>query len=261
VLKLFSKFLGVLIFFVTVIGFSDYKVFAAEYTDTENIQSSWMQVFGASGDQDSVKNVDGFDYTSIGVVIGYDRPINSLFVVGSSLGYISTDVNSDYVDSGSDISTITLGGYGSYNKNNIYLDSTIMYAYSDISNSKSDGLKGDTSSNAFSLTGEAGYNFLYLKKFLIAPFAGFQTSLASMSSYEEKASDGTAISEVDSVNDFFFSTIFGVRANYAIKKNIDLKCRGMWSHEFSDDLQSKYKISNIGTTDYIEANGLVMNIK
>ena len=89
-----------------------------------------LRVLGRTGGMDTHSGYDGYDYGSIIFSGGYDRMIGDGFLAGVSGGYAQT--NADYKDAGgsdSSLESYTMGLYGTWFKDDWYMDTVIAGTY------------------------------------------------------------------------------------------------------------------------------------
>ena len=226
-------------------------------TSSSNIlraPGSWGKAYASWGDQDDMDNNLGFEYDIVGVMLGYDVQSHPNWLFGVNAGYSYADVDSG-INTDTDIDTITVGLYASYSKGQMYIDYGIMYSNGDIDNERTSGVtKIDSYTDSDTITGylEAGYQYLY-SNYSLTPFVGIAYSTVEIDDYDERPS-GVLVDEVD---DEFYSTTLGIKAEYFVDNTLHLKGRLTWNHEYSDDLQSTIKTANSTTpTVYNESKGI-----
>ncbi|MCK5195028.1 MAG: autotransporter outer membrane beta-barrel domain-containing protein [Desulfobulbaceae bacterium] len=235
-------------------------------TSTSNIlrsPGSWGKAYGTWGDQDDIDNDAGFEYDVVGVMLGYDVQSHPNWLFGMNAGYSYTDLDSG-VNTNTDIDTINVGLYASYSKGQMYVDYGIMYSNGDIENDRTIILgasriaaNSDTSSDTWTGYIEAGQQYPF-SNYVLTPYIGAMYSKVEVDNYGEKASAwSSALLIVDEVDDEFYSTTLGVKAEYFIDNILHLKGRLSWTHEFSDDLESSTnaRFNSVGSS-YFNTDGI-----
>ena len=224
---------------------------------------SWGKIYGIWGDQDDIDNKKGFDYDVTGIMLGYDVQSSNNWLFGINAGYSYIELDSG-VNTDTDIDTINVGLYASYSKGQMYIDYGIMYSHGDIDNDRTIILgatsvraESDTYSDAYTGYLEAGYEFPF-SNYIITPFVGAMYSKVKVDDYDEKTPSMPSVGLiVDDVDDDFYSTTLGVKAEYFVDNILHLKGRVSWSHEFSDDLQSTTNARfNSPGTSYFKTDGI-----
>ena len=231
-------------------------------TSTSNIlraAGSWGKVYGSWGDQDEIDNDTGFEYDIVGVMLGYDVQSSNNWLFGVNDGYSYADIDSG-IDTDSDIDTITVGLYASYSKGQMYIDYGVMFSNGDIDNdrtSTASGAKLTSYTDSDTITGyiEAGYQYLF-SNYTLTPFVGVTYSTVEIDNYTERPSNDADAHDVDEIDDDFYSTTLGVKAEYFVDNILHLKGRLTWNHEYSDDLQSTIKARLTSLTVYNTSEGI-----
>jgi outer membrane autotransporter protein len=104
---------------------------AAGYGDNSN--RVWVGGFGSWAKQKSEDGIDGYDYDSGGVSIGYDRMVDSVpgLRFGVAGSFSTGDLKSSNGAAKVDIDTFSFGLYGSYlASNSVFFDATVSYGSS-----------------------------------------------------------------------------------------------------------------------------------
>ena len=90
---------------------------------------AWIQGFGGFAEQDTVNGINGYDANTYGVAVGIDTKINPEFTIGLSGSYANTDIENNSGLKDTDVNTYQLNLYGSYDRNNYFVDGVIGAAY------------------------------------------------------------------------------------------------------------------------------------
>ncbi len=195
----------------------------------------WAQGLGSWGEQDTINDVAGFDYTAYGFMAGYDWAVDDNMILGGGLGLTKTDYTSTSSEE-ADMTSFLLTVYGAYDFNMpLYLDVGLIYSRGNLELSRDGGtITGDTDATTYALTAEVGYDIPLSQYFMIlTPVLKFMASKVSIDAYTEK---GTGSMESPEVDRTFYSLGAGLKGNIELNELFSLKLRLLWDHEFSSDI-------------------------
>jgi uncharacterized protein YhjY with autotransporter beta-barrel domain len=94
----------------------------------------WFAGLGQWGDQDGSAGFTGFDYTAAGATLGLDHLLAESLLGGVSLGYTTTDVDLDGGAGSGDIDSVVLSAYGSWFRDDVWVDAVVSYGRQDYDN-------------------------------------------------------------------------------------------------------------------------------
>ena len=153
----------------------------------ENFQS-WGKVFLSNISRDSVDEIQGYDSTVSGMVLGLDRKNkNSLF--GVYTGFSDTDL-SGLGNNDSQIDSFHLGTYWSLISDSIYFDTSLNYSSNNADNNGPAETEYNSSfdSNNVSLSVSSGLNMNFYDKLFITPEISFLSSSYNRDGYTDSSS-------------------------------------------------------------------------
>ncbi len=202
----------------------------------------WGKGYAVFGDRESESGSPGYQYTVYGTGFGFDYQFTDSLLLGITGGYSEGDV--DYFSSRdtSDVVSMPLGIYGSWNTDGWYLDSLLSYAGLEYETQRhvdlaSEKLSGDFGGDQISGYFEGGLNWQYDESCLIQPLASFQFSHLNLDSYTE--SGGASSLGYDNQRHQSHKGSLGMKLTKqfgedddTIRAAIELRCR--WVHEFGD---------------------------
>jgi len=153
----------------------------------ENFQS-WGKVFHSNISRDSVDDIEGYDSTVSGMILGVDRKNkNSLF--GVYTGFSDTDL-SGLGNNDSQIDSFHMGTYWSLISDSIFFDTSLNYS---LNNADNNGpieteYKSSFDSNNLSLSVSSGLNMNFYDKLFITPEISFLSSSYNRDGYTDSSS-------------------------------------------------------------------------
>lgn len=155
----------------------------------------WVQGFGDRGTQDSVDNVDGYGFSSVGFAAGMDREV-SLMGSDIRLGVAGAFARSNIVNSGNtvnnriDSNNYLLAAYGSKNMEDYYINAAIGVGRNTY-DGKRQLLKysSDAEYDGWQLSGrlDAGMPFVLSDAITVAPMAAIDYSFVRQNGYKENS--------------------------------------------------------------------------
>lgn len=217
------------------------------------------------GDHDPTTFEDAFDYDNLEFTGGVDYRLSPHWVAGMVAGYSQSDLDFDprksVVDGGIDAQGFSTGLFGLFTWEDVYLsgffdyqrmdfdiDRFIMYPSLEPSIPSVDTLtEGDTSSDAFTITANAGYTYRFgpgaSKPFLLEPSARVEYDRVTIDGYTEKDRDPSETFALRVAEQEFDSLeiALGVRGSVAVSTPIGVffpYARGEWRFELIDDVRT-----------------------
>ena len=220
----------------------------------------FLNGFYGTGDRDRTIREPGFDWDVYGIIGGVDYRFTDRFILGLALSYARTDATVDQPGGDLDADGYGISLYGSYYINDFYINGigtygrkdydftrTVSYIVPSVSGGQTvvnQRFEGKPDADEYGFNFGVGYDF-FLKGFSFGPYGRLNYFRVDIDSYTEKLSNpnsnpgfGLALN----INDQeikSFSTIFGVRADYAFTTSIGVikpYFRLDWQHEFENDL-------------------------
>ena len=208
----------------------------------DEIWGLWGKGYGVFGDRETEDGVPSYQYTIYGAAFGVDYQYSDNLLLGMTIGYSNGNV--DYYSSRdkSNLSSIPIGVYGSWDANDWYVDSILSFAhlkyetkrYVDVT---ADKLSGDFNGDEISCYLEGGLNRRFRQDYLIQPLASFQVAYVNLDSYTE--SGGVSRLAYDAQSYESYKGSLGMKLIKQLGKCTDelsssVELRGRWVHEFGD---------------------------
>jgi len=157
------------------------------------------------GDQKDRPDVTGYDFTNMGITIGSDYRFTKSFIAGFMLGLNTSRANVDSIGSKVKMDGYNLGTYGTYYKDNFYIDGSLSWGLTNYDNTRRIVFPGidrtATSSpdgNQLTLYGGTGYDFRK-NNWIITPNMSLQYAKLNINSYTESGA-GALNLDVDKQN-------------------------------------------------------------
>jgi fibronectin-binding autotransporter adhesin len=193
------------------------------------------------GDQKDRPDATGYDFTNMGITMGSDYHFTGNFIAGLMLGLNTSRANVDNAGSKVKMDGYTLGTYGTYYKNNFYIDGSLSYGLADYDNTRRivfPGLDRTATSSPdgsqFTAYGGTGYDFRK-NNWIITPNMSLQYIKLNINSYTESGA-GALNLDVDKQNTESLQGNIGARASYACRTDkavIMPNIRASYGYEFS----------------------------
>ncbi|SDL12668.1 outer membrane autotransporter barrel domain-containing protein [Maridesulfovibrio ferrireducens] len=198
-----------------------------------------MRVLGRTGGMDTHGGYDGYDYESIIFSGGYDRVIMDGFLAGISGGYAQTDA--DYKDTGgsdSQLGSYSLGLYGSWFKDNWYVDTIFAGAYNEYDMNRpipfvNRTATADSIGYTMSAKTAGGYRF-ETGDYGLTPMLSMEYTRFHQDGYIESGA-GAANLSVEDINSNFLASGLGVKIDRSWETEfgqIIPEISAMWMHEW-----------------------------
>jgi len=154
----------------------------------------WIKAMGAKATQSKVKDYDGYETSTYGLVAGVDKTLRDGTTIGIALANSDTKINQTDFRAGDSSSTksIQLSTYASKELGDAYVDGVISYAKHSTEGSRtanSGKLTSSVDADQLSAKVETGYR-VYLEDIAtLTPFVSFEYGTLNQKAYTEK---GTA---------------------------------------------------------------------
>ncbi len=203
------------------IGYASINPRYYRHNDTAN--RIWAAGFGAWTKQRNRGTQEGYKYDAGGFILGYDREFGD-FVFGVSGAYSNGDIKNNEGFTKTDIETLNVGLYGSYNPAcGLFVDvnAGFGFAWNDMNASNGAGgvTKGKYRNTSFQMGGNIGYTFNFANNIRFVPTVGLQYTHIHQEAYQQTVSDpGMTARFFDKSNSDFVSIPVAVRLN----KSFDL---------------------------------------
>lgn len=206
------------------------------------------------GDKDKTDNEDGFEFTTRGLTAGVDYRLNDQAVIGSAIGYSSTDTDIDSNGGEIDSDSLSLSVYGTYYRtDNYFIEGILSYAWNNFDQNRniSYQLVGQDAVNQTAYADYDGDQLsialgtgMHINKgaLTLTPTGKLEYIDTNIDSYGEKingtgAGSGWGVALDDQNLDSMTLTL-GINATYAISQNWGVllpQASVEWVKEFEDD--------------------------
>jgi outer membrane autotransporter protein len=229
----------------------------------DELTNDWGFFFnanGGTGDRDKTENENEFDYDSWGFDVGADYRFNPNFVAGAVISYGSDDIDFSSVKTSPGVPSLPGGGiesdawgvafYGTYFKDNFYVDGLVGYTRTDYDIDRkillfdannpgqtvSRTAKGDTDSDGYTLSLGGGFD-MQNGSLNYGPYGRLTYRKTDIDSYSESRALGLNL-DVASQEWTSVTSVLGVRASYSNSTSWGIivpQGRVGWVHEFDND--------------------------
>ena len=209
-----------------------------------------------TGDRDNTDRANSFDFDSYNVAAGLDYRFGDDFILGAAISYYKIDADFDKKPtvSGGSIDADGWGGsvYGTWYKENFYIDAVAGYASSDYDTDRKIFIPSDNAtiadiketataspeSDDYTFGIGAGYNFnrgaLNWGPYFRATYIN-----VDIDDYREKGAELSGLNlAVDGQEWESMTTVLGAQVNYALNRDFGVLvpyARLGWTHQFEND--------------------------
>lgn len=223
--------------------------------DLSGSQNLWARGYGSYADQDQREGVDGFDSSSWGTLIGYDKQINEAFVLGLASGYGRSDVDGDGIsNTQSEIDSIPVLAYAQTDINQVLLDFGGGFIWHQYDSTRDIPFLSSRANSDYD--GQHYVSFIQASKKIeqkildITPIVGLQYHHLDLDDYTETGAGAANLSVQDQDYDMLVSTL-GLK----FSKDISLKS----GSKIIPSIKATYNYDFIGdevqtTASFVSAN-------
>ncbi len=225
----------------------------------------WMpyaKAFGTWGSHNGEEGIDGYHYSTYGMMGGLDKMISDSTLLGFSMGGAATNVDYKQDSTNADISSMLVSLYGSYFQDNWHVGLNLGYSHNWYDTERSIGFdsmgreaKSSYEGNAYNIATEFGNNFGGTSM-LLEPVVGVGYTSVTQESYREVGAHSLDLKVDSETSDGIYSKL-GLRfaKEFRCEQNPDMvfvpKANAFWIHDFADNASFNSKFVNGGsfTTD------------
>ncbi len=214
----------------------------------------YIQGYGRWGDRDKDGGVAGYDFNTYGTLLGTETFIGESGLLGGSIGYGRTDVDSADNLSAMDMDSLTTSLYGTWFNHDYYLGMTVGYGYHNVDEMRHlrfAGLraKGDFKAHTVTIAPEVG-KLLQYKSLGIEPYAGLNYTHFRHEGYTEKGAGDASLS-VGPDTDDSLSLELGTRLRktwvFDNGNYLTPQLRFAWRHDFADETSNTARLAGADT--------------
>jgi uncharacterized protein YhjY with autotransporter beta-barrel domain len=208
----------------------------------ESWDGFWLNGVGQSGAVDGSDNFGGFDYTTSGYTLGYDRSLGNK-LVGGTLGVLGTDVGFDDVTAQGDVESLFGTAYGGLYGRRSFVQSVLSYARHEYNSSRSVEFgdlsrqaTADHDGDAIAAVVSGGFGF-GSRHWSVEPLGSLHFIRLSEDGYEESGAGSAGLSLESRTTNSLISDL-GVRFASRItagKGRLVPDLRLSWTHDWGID--------------------------
>ncbi len=195
---------------------------SAHKCDGSERSNWWGKAFGNDVSQRDRNSVNGYSSRAAGLMLAYDRPLNSQTRVGVGGAFANTSIDGNNSSGNAKIDSYQLTGYVSHVSGPVYVQGALTAGVDQYDGSRPINFAGVSRTAKADYTGQqytgvvsAGQHF-YFNQNTITPFASLQLSRLHVGSYTETGA-GDVNLRVDSQNYNFAQSSVGLKAERLIQ--------------------------------------------
>ena len=222
---------------------SDVSRFLPPSPDRKNY-GFWLKVLGQEGDQNGDGGYIDYDFSLRGLALGIDRTFGNHFIAGLGVGYSHADIDLSHDSGDGDIDYYLGSVYGSYFRDNFFLDGIISFGRNCYDNHRLvtvDSIQRDVYSDhkGDHYSGYLGGGYFYdIGKWSAGPIASLQYTLLDEESFSEKGGGSVGLLVGSQKTDALVSEAgLRVRREFEMSENVIFipELSASWLHDFAID--------------------------
>lgn len=212
-----------------------------ECKSPEQRSNWWGKGFGSLGRQDDVNNMNGYQTEAIGLMLGYDVPLNNDTRVGLGAGWANSYIDGNHSDNHTTVNSYQVTGYVNYAPGPWFVQGALTAGIDRYNGSRHIEFPGISRTASSDFTGQqytglvtAGRHF-NLNQVTVTPMASLQASRINVGSYTESGASDVNL-HVDSQNYNFVQSSLGLKAERVIqsgKSTYSPEAHAKWLHDFN----------------------------
>lgn len=230
----------------------------AAFDDRESGISGWARLVGTSGSQDKDGDLQGYDFDTYGLSVGFDNKVSSNLLLGLGFGMASSDVDFDNYSQSTDVDGYFGSFYGSYATGNIYVDAALSYASNDYDSDRYVTLadakaSSSTDGTELGLYVGGGLTMVNTETMYFVPTASLSWATVDIDGFTENGATPFNLDVDDYDADSLVATL-GFRWGGKMGM-MEPELRLAWAHEFGDtdrDVTARFD----GTTTTFTIDGV-----
>lgn len=166
----------------------------SQYYDQDANGGLWMQAFNARASQDQIKDDEGYDLALSGFIIGHDILTNKDHILGASLAYVSSQLESGSNLKNTQIDSFHLSFYNNLTFKKFFLNHILALTYNQYSANKTISSVNQKSiahfnGQAYSTQLNAGFNHDITTQFSITPQLSATFITSNIDGYQEQGAN------------------------------------------------------------------------
>ena len=178
--------------------------------------SFWFELNYGTGDRDNGSN--SYDYTNSAIYLGYEKSYGDLFL-GGSISQSNSNVENGNNQGQADISTLSLGLYGSYQRGEEFFSSSLIISLSEIDATRERKVLGNLQGESESTSIDINFDYGITRK-MWSYLVGLRYSFVDLDSVDESEKKGMSMQTVANSYSSLYTSI-GVVRFWNFSKNLD----------------------------------------
>jgi len=157
-------------------------------------KSVWVQTFGARIYQGNNSISSGYRASTQGILFGFDKEIEDNLIIGTSLSYINSNLNSINKTQKTKIESYQLNLYGAYDFSNYFVNGMIGFAHNEYSSARNVSIfnlnaNSNYNGKAYISRAEIGKNFRLVNGYVLTPLLAITAAKNYLDNYQEDGAD------------------------------------------------------------------------
>lgn len=183
----------------------------------ERNKNWWVRGFGTRGEQDDTQNMNGYDTSSVGLMLAYDVPVTEQTRVGLGAGYARTNIDGNNIPNHAKVDSYQLMGYLHYEPGPFFVQASVAAGIDKYEGSRKISFTGVNRKATADYDGQQytgmvaiGKHF-QLQDLTVTPLASLAASHIRVENYTERGA-GDVNLHIDSQRYNFLQSTVGVKA-------------------------------------------------
>lgn len=212
-----------------------------ECKNSEQRSNWWGKGFGSLGRQDDANDMNGYRTKVVGMMLGYDIPLNNDTRVGLGGGWANSYIDGNHSDNKTTVSSYQATAYLNYAPRAWFVQGALTAGIDKYDGTRHIEIPGLSRTASSDFTGQqytglvtVGKHF-NLNQVTVTPMASLQASHIHVGSYTESGA-GDVNLRVDSQDYNFVQSTLGVKAERVIqsgKSTYSPEVHAKWLHDFN----------------------------
>ncbi len=186
-------------------------------------KSAWVQTFGSRIHQGNTASSNGYNATTQGLLIGFDKEIEDDLILGTSLSYVDSSINSIDNEKSTNLDSYQLNVYAAKDFSNYFVNAMLGIVYNKYSSIRKIAIfnaqaTGQYSGQTYVSRIEAGSNFRMKNDYIITPVIAITMAKNVIDNYEESGAPDLNLN-IRNNSTSFFETRAGVNISKAFQLN------------------------------------------